>query len=378
MGNESSTLGSLEGRYEKLRDDFSQLSFDKKSDPAVIHGYLNNCEGLQDELNKAISAKKVKLSKYSPEQLKQLTVTLHDELKRRLDDAIDEKSRAAAELKRKAEADKELSAARRAFRDAKEKWESDLKLARQAVIRYKNAKPQGGGMADFDPSVTAEGIAENLARSTAEVEALETKLQKAEKWKEGEILAWYRETEATKQKEAEAQRRTETLRAGKRDDPGLKRALAAMTSGLNFSVQVAIDPLLDAQLSQILVDPPPADNGESEALRLFKEVTSGVFPVSEALKAVADAGFPAGVRPVIEKLIKDETYGAGAGARLRSSIPKTVVHANAVGFNITNPAVQTFLQQVYRAMVTAMDSDSGSAPGDRFYRGEIKSKDLPT
>jgi len=382
MGNQGSTLANLDDRFERLREDFTRLSPFERADPGVIQGYLDDYQRLQNELNEAIIAKKVKLSKYSPEKLKQAMATLHKTLQTCLyeaENAMAKKMRLEAERKQKAAADAELLAARGALNKAEEKWESDLDWARKDFVRYKNAKPQGGGLADHDPSVTEEGIKQNLARSEREIKDLETKLQNAGKWGPEQILAWYRETEAEKRKKAEEQHRTEDLLAQKRGDERLKRALDAMTSGLKFSVHEPIAPPLDAELSDILLDPPPADNGEGAALSRFKEVTSGVFPRSEALNAVAAAGFPEGlVLQVIKELIEGETYGAGAGARLRSSIPKTVVNANAAGFNISHPVVKAFLKRVYHAMVTEMPSDSGSEPGDRFYRGEIKSKDLPT
>jgi hypothetical protein len=379
MGNQGSTLSNLDDRFERLRDDFNKLSPSKKSDPNVIQDFLVNYLQLQNELTEAMSAKKVKLTIYSPQQLQQAMIVLHTDLTARLglvESAKAEKMRAEDEWKRKTAADAELRAARKALSNAEDSWESSLKYARQRVVRFQNAKPQGGGLADHDPSATAEGIAEGLKKSQAEVADLETKLQNSAQWGPEQILAWYRNTEAEKRQKADEQHRTEGLRAEKRGDERLQVALDAMTSGLNFSVHDLIVPLLDAELSDILLDPPPADNGEAAALSNFKGVTSGVFPPRLALQAVADAGFPAGlVRQVIEELINGENYGAGAGARLRSSIPKTVVKANAAGFNINHPAVKAFLTGVYRAMVTAMDSDSGGTPGNRFYRGEMKSKD---
>jgi hypothetical protein len=394
------TLSDMRGRFERLPERAKHEPRAAEGYITVLNQYLSNLNKLQGQ----IDGGKVKVTKADAEAIAKLYGMIESlssklaewrtqaeqyqaeakeqqtraaELKKAGGAGATEKTRGDAESKRKAEL--ELREARNALDSAIESWERRKKRAEAEVESLEKKKPATGLYAQQNPDESEEVIKATLANKEKQVLDLETQIEDAQTWGPEKILSWYRKTETEKQHTAEEQERAEKRRAAKLEDPRLKKALTEMASELKFPVQNVSGPLLDAELSEILLAQRPEHQGESAALDRFIPATGVVLSWSDAVERVEQAAFPDGpVKEVIIQLIGETAEtGAGVGARLRVTIPKTVVNANAAGFNITNRAVQNFLSQVYKAIVAEIPSDSGSTPGDRHYTGELKSKDLP-
>jgi hypothetical protein len=261
--------------------------------------------------------------------------------------------------------------ATKSFNEAVLNLEKRLHWTLQEIRSLEHAKPQGGGLADVNPSVTAEGIAESLKTKRATKEEQENQLNILRTWDQDQILDWYHESQARKRIEAEQRRQEDQRTAERLANPKLQVALAQLGKALTFQVDGYAGTLLGGELADILCDPIP-DNGERAALKDIKIPDSTVAPESLALERIKDAKFPDGpIRVAVEKFIHVwMESGTGFGARLRAKSPEVVVAGNEAGFNIQNPVVVEFLKVVTLAIVTDMPSDTGSRFGPK-YTGEL-------